>query len=305
MTQTAIKTRLGLILQGVLGHILTQARVSYTENVQYHPDCETPDFLIPNAENPRFVVEIHQTDARNSFQMKTLRAFTAVSEAKAHFGENLVSVNVLFSDPQNELPESNVRALFGFFDVNFVPRNIANNADAVVALEQEALRLATPDDCVVSDAIATLSRSHRAGIDAILPWIQETFESEGIQARAELIPMWLMERERVSNLGNPPDVGARTYYKRAILWSLFVSDEQFQELLTVPNTIDYSDALKDQLILTKLGEERRSLRGRDVELKPEFVQFLCDPEAARLRGLCEQRLIQDAGGATRVGKSPV
>ncbi|AMA10660.1 hypothetical protein [Picosynechococcus sp. PCC 73109] len=292
MSQTAIKTRLGLILQGVLGHILTQAGISYAENVQYDADCETPDFLIPNAEEPRFVVEIHQTDARDSFCMKTLRAFTAVAEAKAHFGEDLVSVNVLFSDPQSELPEANVRALFGFFDVNFVPRNIAQNADAVVALEEEALRLATPNDCAVTEAIATLCSSHRAGIEALMPWARDTFR-DSTMARPELIPMWQMEGQRVENLGDSPDVGSNTYYKRAILWSLFVSDEQFQELLTVPNAIDYSNALKDQLILTKLGEERRSLRGRDVELKPEFIQFLCDPEAARLRGLCEQRLEQD------------
>jgi hypothetical protein len=46
-------------------------------------DGEVPDFLIPDAKNPQFVLEVHRTEAWNHFQMKTLRSVTAVAEAKA------------------------------------------------------------------------------------------------------------------------------------------------------------------------------------------------------------------------------
>jgi len=41
------------------------------------------------------MIEVHQTEARNAFQMKTLRCVTAVTEAKVHFGVDLIVVNVL------------------------------------------------------------------------------------------------------------------------------------------------------------------------------------------------------------------
>ena len=117
-TQTQIKISYGLILQGVLARALTSAGYAYEETPAYNEDCEVPDFLIPDAKNPEFVVEVHQTEARNHFQMKTLRSVTAVAEAKAFFGPDVVSVNVLFGNPDTEVPEANLRAMCGIFDVN-------------------------------------------------------------------------------------------------------------------------------------------------------------------------------------------
>src|SRR5262249_12301757 len=122
MNDTEIKTRHGKILEGVLAAALKEAGFRYTQDYQYDDTCEVPDFLIPDEKHPDIIIEVHQTDARNSFQMKTLRAFTAVTEAKAEYGNDLVSINVLFGDPDRELPKSNVRAMCGIFDANIVPR---------------------------------------------------------------------------------------------------------------------------------------------------------------------------------------
>ena len=86
MSRTREKIRYGLILQGVLANALRAAKITFDETVVYEEDSEVPDFLIPDASTPRLIVEVHQTDARNHFQMKTLRSVTAIAEAKAFFG---------------------------------------------------------------------------------------------------------------------------------------------------------------------------------------------------------------------------
>lgn len=85
--------------------------------------------MIPDAENPEFVVEVHQTDARDHFRMNTLRSQTAVAEAKAFLGSEVVSVNVLFGDPDSEVLEANLRAMCGIFDVNVLLQRDASDQD--------------------------------------------------------------------------------------------------------------------------------------------------------------------------------
>ena len=62
MNDTQIKTRHGLILQGITAAALEEAGYSFEADVQYDPTCERPDFLIPNASHPKYMVEVHQTD---------------------------------------------------------------------------------------------------------------------------------------------------------------------------------------------------------------------------------------------------
>ena len=142
MNDTEIKTRLGLILQGVLGAALEKGGFSAVADYQYDPTCEKPDSLIPDEKNPKIMIEVHQTEARNSFQMKTLRAFTAVTEAKARYGNELMCVNVLFGDPDRELPASNVRAMCGIFDANILIRKHPELGEEVASLEEVALEYA-------------------------------------------------------------------------------------------------------------------------------------------------------------------
>src|SRR5215207_8590122 len=128
MNERRRKIRYGLILQGCVERALKETKfVKFGLTPQYDPDHMTPDFLIPDEKAPSYFIEVTQTEARNSFQMKTLRYFEAVCEAKVYFGPHVISVNVLFGDPSTELPKSNVNALYGFFDANLCPRNACEN----------------------------------------------------------------------------------------------------------------------------------------------------------------------------------
>ena len=145
MNETEIKTRQGLILERVLAAALTKAGFKYAREHQYDPDSEVPDFLLPDEKNPKQIIEVHQTEARDSFRMKILRAFTAVAESKAHFGNDVVSVNVLFGNPEKELPSSNVKAMCGTFDLNLVPRRDCAKPELIEAMEEFSLSLAADD----------------------------------------------------------------------------------------------------------------------------------------------------------------
>ncbi len=289
MNTTEIKTRYGLILQGVLAETLRRGGWSFRENWQYDARNETPDFLLPDSDHPQYVIEVHQTDARNSFQMKILRSFTAVIEAKEHFGDDLVTVNVLFGDPNSEVPESNVRALFGFFDVNVVPRYVATNPIAIQQLEQRALGLAAIKDLSVADAIRQLIGTEPDGITELSNLLHVGLA--GVSAKPEFYTLWQAERQRTRALDAAPSAGHPTYYKRAILQSLYLSDAHFAELRANRDPNRCSQELQDQLVSTALVEVRPSVGGRQVlALDPNFRQFLDDPQAVRLRALCVQRL---------------
>lgn len=270
--------------------------MNFQENPQYDPTCEVPDFLLPNSTHPQFVVEVHQTDARDSFRMKTLRAFTAIAEAKAFYDDNLISVNILFGDPENELPDSNVRALFGFFDINLVPRNHASNPISVISLEAAALQLASDENWQTIDAVMHLESVETQGIDAIADLLKRTFSQPTINQFVQ--PLWQLERNRVATLSDPPAVGDKTYYKRNILRSLFFSDEHFHELVENPTpsscTANCSEATKQQLILTKLAEGQPSLVGLRIHnINQEFHDFLADSDASYFRNLGKSRLSEN------------
>lgn len=292
LTETEIKTRLGLILQGVLAEAIRLAGHTAVQDYQYDTTCERPDFLIPDHSKPRYMVEVHQTEARNSFQMKTLRAFTAVTEAKAHYGEKVVSVNVLFGDPGRELPASNVRALCGVFDVNLVPRKDASDKAAIARLEAAAAAAAADEGYTrrTGAAIDDLIRAHARGVKSLADLVRGTLASAS--ARAELFPMWKAERDRVSELAPTPRAGAPTYYKRGLLGGLFLSDADFAELIAKKDPGKCSAAVQAQLVATGLANLTEEIDGDRYELDSQFGRFISEGNAAALRELCREDLSQ-------------
>jgi hypothetical protein len=291
LSETEIKTRLGLVLQGVLAEAIRQSGYTAVEDYQYDPTCEKPDFLIPNAQNPKYMIEVHRTEARNSFQMKTLRAFTAVTEAKAHYGNSIVSVNVLFGDPDRELPASNVQALCGVFDLNMFPRKDASDRAAIARLEAAAATMAADEDCTrTSEAAKDVIAAHPKGVRTLAHLVKDKLTSA--KARPELFPMWRLERERVSMLRPSPKAGAPTYYKRGLLGSLFLSDADFLELLTKLDPNKCSVGLQRQLVATGLAEVSEEMDGDRYSLDPQFMQFLTERHAPGLCELCRVDLAQ-------------
>ena len=290
MNETEIKTRLGLILQGVLAVAIRQAGYPAVQDHQYDPTCEKPDFLIPNASRPSYMVEVHQTEARNSFQMKTLRAFTAVTEAKAHYGDKVISVNILFGDPDRELPVSNVQALGGVFDVNLIPRRLIAGKVAVAKMEKAALAAAADEDYGNKTAQATrdVAAAHPNAVKALASMLRKSLAVA--KARPELFPMWKAERKRMAKLGTSPKSGARTYYKRGLLGSLFLSDADFVELLAKKDPSKCSASVQRQVVLAGLAKLEELIEGDQLTLDTEFREFLENPLAAHLNALCREDL---------------
>lgn len=285
MNETEIKTRQGLILESVLAAALTKAGFTFDHDVQYDETCEKPDFLIPNKSKPKIMVEAHQTEARNSFQMKTLRAFTAVTESKAHFGNGLVSVNVLFGDPDNELPASNVKAMCGIFDVNIIPRRDSGNPALIQKMEAFALSLARDEGKTTEAAGKEVVKEQAPAVAELAKLIKSKIT--GAKARAELDRLWNLERARAKKLGTAPVAGDATYYKRCMLWSLFLNDQDFAELQSKKDPAMCSASVQKQLLATKLATVREEIDGDYYDLNPQFADFLDDPECLKLRGICK------------------
>lgn len=291
MNATEVKTRHGLILQGAVKSALSSARLTFRENWQYNPDYERPDFTIPDNETPTFALEVHQTDARSSFRMKILRSFNAVTEAKIFFGGSLISVNVLFGDPNTEIPSSNFRALCGYFDVNLVPRNDAPDQGVFSELESSALLLASNENFSVAGAVAHLIGAKQEEMAALSSLLRGALQQRFV--KRTLVPLWEAEQRRVAAIGAPPQVGETTHVKRGTMQSLFLSNEQFAELQEKRDPNRCSPTLQEQLILTTLAEKSQSIKGDILTLTPIFRRFLADIRAQEFRALSERRIDED------------
>ena len=295
LDETAIKTRLGLILQGVLREALTQAGFKFEENHQYDPTCEKPDFLIPDATNPKFVIEVHQTEARNSFQMKVLRAFTAVTEAKVFYGKDIISVNVLFGDPNKELPASNIKALYSFFDVNVVPGYEVSSPETIKDIESEALKLASEQEFDSKDATETLVKTHKNGISE-LTYILQNILNPNQSINLIVKPLWDLEKERTTALVEAVNVGDSTYYKRSILNAVSFTQEELDQvrhnLEPLQCSRNCSEEIKKKLVAFKVAKKRNSIKKEiDItEIDSKLIDFMQDSSAMSLVHVARERL---------------
>jgi hypothetical protein len=288
MNATQIKTRHGLILQGITAAALTEAGFSFESDVQYDPTCERPDFLIPNSKMPRYMVEVHQTDVRNSLAMKTLRAFVAVAEAKATYGPGLVSVNLVFGDPDEDFSSSPLRALSAIYDSNIFPAREASAKKALQRLEVASLGLAADPEFTTKQAIEAVCANNASAITVFAVTLKNAIERA--TANENLMPMWRAEKARQEALGQAPLAGSPTYYKRTMLGALFFSDAGFESLLHGARSGQWTSAVVDQLQCTGLGEVVEEIDGDSVQLNPEFLAYLKDPQASHLRELCREVL---------------
>jgi len=284
--QTSIKTRQGYILERCVALALEAAKISFRNGWQYDADSEIPDFSIPDDDQPNTVIEVHQTDARNSFQMKLLRAFTATAEAKAHFGPNTVSVNILFGRPGAELPESNIACLSSFFDVNIVLHSEEKLEKLSKNLEDDALKESSKNECNIDHVVQNLAEKHSEFIRQLGLHIKNKI---GSPARDDLLPLWSLEQQRVSDLAGPPEKPPKTFIKRGMLNALFLSDELWEKISQKKPFGDINkevDALVNAGILVK----KKTLRGNTIEPSGALELFLSTENCARMRELAAQHL---------------
>ena len=295
MDETTLKTRAGLILEGCVAAALQMTTFStFHATPKYDKKSMTPDFLIPNATSPEYFIEVTQTEARNSFQMKTLRYFESVCDAKAHFGSDVISVNVLMGDPDSELPASNIQAMYGFFDANLNPRGDAKSSQArarLTKLEHVALRFAGDESVSTREAITSVTKQHADAIKDLSALLQTTISSA--QAKSSLKSLWAHERKRLRRLegidGKLPDSPS---YKRPILNSLFFADTHFETLLSSRNPYRLPQEIKDQLIVCGLADATNT-SGRLV-INRDVLRFIANVGDARnFRAICSSVIETD------------
>ena len=279
-------------MQGVLARALTGAGYTYDETPTYDEDSEVPDFLIPDADNPEFMLEVHQSDAVTAFKMKTLRSVMAVAEAKAFFGSSLISVNVLFGDPDSELPPANLRSMCGIFDVNvFLQRDASETECAMLReLETAALNLAEDTSVATCNAAEQLSTSNPAAVVAMGRIMTHALSDATIQE--SLMPMWETEQTRRDALGEPPGPGESTFYKKNMVRSLFFHDADFQAMVGKTNPDEWPESAREQTVRTGIAEKIEEIDGDHLIIEEEFLLFLQDPDTPALRQICSDVLAE-------------
>lgn len=288
MNDTEIKTRYGLILQAVTAAALREAGYAFAEDAQYEPTCERPDFLIPDVQAPWIMIEVHQTDTRDSLRMKTLRAFTAVTEAKGFFGGDLIAVNVLFGNPEQDFLSSPIAALCAIYDVSLFPAEDAECKADMTRLEAECLDLAKNPKYNAEAAVELAVKSEKKAIRTLAGFLRRNLEKAA--TRVELRGVWAFERERLGGLGAPPVAGPATYHKRYLLRTLFLRDAHFDEVVAKKNPDDCSPSTQRQLVRTGVADLVEDLDGDHVVLDTAFAEYVQREDTARIRLLCKDVL---------------
>ncbi len=288
MNETEIKTRLGLVLQEILAEALTIGGLTYSFDFQYDSSCEKPDFLVPDEKNPKYMIEVHQSSARTSFLMKVLRTFTAVMEAKLFYGNELISINILFGNPAQDIQASSVSAMCGFFDANLVPREDKDNGRVIAELENKALEYSGNSELSVKQIKEKLLGNSRRDIVCLSQTVMKIIRAS--VPNNEIDSMWSSEAARLKILPSPPTAGQATYFKRMILKSLFLKDESFNELLVNKNVSLCTEETLHQLLNTKLVTVEEELDGDAYVLDFEFERFLANEASKNLHDMCNVKV---------------
>lgn len=302
--RTQIKTRFGQIMEAITGIALARAGFSFHSDWEYESSSMKVDFAIPENEQPNFIIEVTQTEARNIIQRKLLRYFELVAEAKVNFQESLSVITLIYGTPTRDLPEPNLKASLIFFDAAFLPRvdRILSDKDKAFLqeLEEQALSLAsrlTNRD----EAVAQLETEYSEGIDVLTRYFRQ--EIPEIQANSLLTQIWNLEKERVSQIQITQDIRPiETYYKKGILQALFLTEEEFRLLLEQitdpestrinihPEQLDLSAELLNRLIQLGVATVTESTAAPEIHLSRELRTVLESSNALEMIRLAQEKL---------------
>lgn len=260
LSKQQISIRYGLLLQECVAEALkATAFNTYVPTKKYDDDQMTPDFLIPDDSNPTHVVEVTQTNIRSNFQRKILRYFVAVTESKIHFGPKVISVNILFGN-SNDLPRSNVDALYSFFDSNLCPYDRADNSEKlVIASLENCARSLAGDEAheSVSSALKVLVDSNKVAISILAKQLDELL-SGGV-AKSHLFPLWKLEKKRKDISEIPTGTLVETIaYKKPLLQTLFLTDSDYETVSKKQSFEKLDVSLQRELLMKSLVQLTRS-----------------------------------------------
>jgi len=285
-SHTQIKIRYGLILEQCVARALTEAGINYEQTAQYAELSEVPDFLIPDAANPQMMIECHQNGSRDSMRMKTLRVLIAVAEAKTYFGSELITGSVVFGDLGREFASSPVKALCSAFDANLLLQADSSAAPLIRQMEALSLDYAKNVSLSTGQAANKVCKTLPEAIALLSTQLKEFTKAARINPL--LKDLWDRERERVEK-SNLSTITGATFWKRALLQSLFLCDADFDELLE-KDTSQLSEPLVRQGIRTGILHVEEEIDGDYIELDPA-IQNLCSRSDSReLRQAVKEQL---------------
>lgn len=280
MNETRVKTRHGLILEGIFESGLIEAGFQCFRGYQYSPDCEIPDFLIPNCSEPEIMIEVHQTDYENSFMMKILRAFMAVAEAKSYYGPAMASLNVLMGDPDADLPQSSVNALFSFFDQNWILIRAAKIHD----LEMASLAFASDEDMSVVASVRDIISQNKDSYANLVRFLRMNLSQ--VITKPELKSLWTAISLNINNNKEPPLSGVATYYRRSLYSLLLLNKECVTDLLITKDAQLLCQDSINELRAHKLVTVEEDILGDIYLLSKEILFAINTPEVETLYHVC-------------------
>jgi hypothetical protein len=282
-SHTQIQIRFGMILEACVAEALKRAGFSYSQAYQYDPVCETPDFLIPDHVAPTLMVETQHLGARNSLMMKTLRLFTAVVEAKSHFGKNLATANIILGRTQEKFAASATTAAGALFDCAILLRKVLKRPDVLDVIEARASQLARSGQFSVKEASTTLLKEMNSEIEVIGKALAK--ELTPILPTPTLDRLWTHETERRRRLSPRVPVVAASYLKRTLLQSLYLDDAAFAEVLDSNNGSELSPPVVEQIVACGVGTLSEEIDGDHLQFEQHFGAFIKGADAKRLRAI--------------------
>lgn len=302
--RTQIKTRFGQIMEAVTGIALARAGFSFHSDWEYETSSMKVDFAIPENDQPDYIIEVTQTETRDSLKRKLLRYFELVAESKVNFQESLSTITLIYGTPIRDLPEPNLKASLVFFDAAFLPRvdSLISDPDKdfLRELEEQALSLAS--QLVKRDeAVAQLETECSEGIDILSRYFKQRIPR--IQANPILTQMWNLEKERVSKIQISQELKPiETYYKRGILYALFLTETEYNELLKHchdsetgginlhPDFLQLPQKLLDRLVVLGLAHIIPGTASDEIHLVKELRSVLESPKSLRMVDLARKAL---------------
>ncbi len=286
-----ITIRLGLSLQACVEYsVATHLSEKFAYTASYDDDSIEPDFIFKLGHTKTHVMEVTNTDARDSLRMKVLRYLELVAEVKSSYGADCVCTSLLFGNAAADLPANNIRAMTSFFDAYACVQNSVASAaaESVRELEAKVRKLAQDARTTNVEAAAKkICEKYPRATKAIAEVVRTLLRAS---AKAEWNAVWNAEISRRSTPAACVPALDGFGLKRAVVDSLLIGRTSATRVIAGKLPHRTCQTLKSLGVLT----ESRSIRGRVRRLRPDIAKVYETPELLSLRNACIKRLASSA-----------
>lgn len=268
--------RLGLALQACVEiaierHIDVPHQFTQSESL----DQVTPDVVFSLENNKYHVMEITNSDVRDSFRMKVLRYLESVSESKVAYGLNTTCSSLLFGDAKATLPDNSLSAMCSFFDAYVCVQNVCPDSKtlrSVRELEQSVYEIAHNERIENVPSAVRSEVDHDSGAILFVAAVVGNLLESKPNRRLELV--WKNEINFRKST-NSDDVALDGFgVKRAVMDSLLLDGVD-------PNHIPLARVAL--LCDIGIGQISKSLRGEKFELREDVARVMGPGPLNKLR----------------------